>query len=100
VGGSLDGLPQRPGQQEVGFEAPGGRQKVATTGGFFARIVRTLTAPIVPGLVTRTVILTPGRCVVRDGVSETVLARVLWKLLRGQPPAAQVATKDAPAGRQ
>ena len=63
------------------------------------RIVRTLTAPVVPGLVTRTVILAPGRRVVRKGAKETVPALVLLKVLcRGQPGPAQVATSVAPDG--
>lgn len=54
------GLPHRPGQQELGFDAPAARQRVVMSGGLCLRIVRTLTAPVVPGLVTRTVILAPG----------------------------------------
>ena len=63
------------------------------------RIVRTLTAPVAPGLVTRTVILAPGRRVVRNGVKDTDPARVLVKVrFRGHPLPVHVATKDAPAG--
>ena len=63
------------------------------------RIVRTLIAPVAPGLVTRTVILAPGRSVVRKGVRDTAPARVLVKVrVRGQPLPLQVATSDAPAG--
>src|SRR5262245_39441122 len=68
------------------------------SGDFFLRIVRTLTAPVVPGLVTRTVILAPGRRVVRNGVSETEPERVLRNGFRGQPLPAQVATSVAPGG--
>ena len=63
------------------------------------RIVRTLTAPVAPGLVTRTVILAPGRSVVRNGVKDTDPARVLVKVrFRGHPLPVHVATRDAPAG--
>ena len=63
------------------------------------RIVRTLTAPVARGLVTRTVILAPGRRVVRNGVKATDPARVLVKVrFRGQPLPAHVASRDAPAG--
>lgn len=93
------GLRHRPDQQEVALDAPGGTQRVVMSGDFFLRLVRTLTAPVVPGLVTRTVILAPGRRVVRKGVSETEPARVLRNVLfRGQPLPEHVATSVAPDG--
>jgi hypothetical protein len=50
-------------------------------------------------LVTRTVILAPGRSVVRKGVTDTAPARVLVKVrFRGQPLPVHVATREAPVG--
>ena len=69
------------------------------SGGLCLRIVSTLTAPVVPGLVTRTVILAPGRRVVRNGVSATEPARVLRNVFfAGQPLPVHVATSVAPTG--